>query len=397
MALFGLGASAWPQVSVNPSDLVRSALSQSPKVRAGVAETEAIRGRARALRAGFNPKFEVTAGVGFPDGDTMISQELDVFGKRASEAMVVEREVAVGEARLGAVRQEVAFDALSAYVELAYAQDQLLNAQVALASAEAVRDVVKRQEEIGAVPAVQVTRAELQVLRARQDLQRAEGHLLQEQAEINSYLGKSLSEAVVASGWIEADLIEGLSQGRSAELLIAQAELGVAESRVRSIARESRPTLSAEIVSDARTLDRDLLRGGNFGFQLSFSMPLFDRGSSRFAVQAAESSRVRAEAFVEEATRRSDLSFVRAQIAVGSAREVLGAFESDVLPQGEAMLLAMQQGYDSGLVTLIEVLEAQHAMNRLRDDQAEARRTLRLAELRLLEAASRYPGMEARS
>lgn len=397
LALVSAGSSGWAQAEISPSDLVRSALTNSPKVQAGVSETEALRNRYLSLKSGFNPKLEVAPGVGFTNSNAIISQELDIFGKRNTEALVAEREVSLGEAKLAVIRNEVAYDSLAGYVDLLSAQEQLRNAEAALASAEAIRDAVKRQEEIGKVPAVQVTRAELQVVRARQAVQEAQGNVRMEQAEVNSYLGQPLEWAVRAGAWIEPQFVAQITRGETAELLLTSAELTVAEAQVRSASRLGKPTLSAGIAGDIWSLDRDMVRGDNFGFQVSFSMPLFDRGSNRFALEAAQSSLKQAESLVGEARRRSDLAFAKAKIAVQSAQEVLDTYEGGVLPQGESMVTSMREGYESGLVTLIEVLEAQQALNRLRDDQTEARNTLRLSQLMLLKAASRFPGMEERS
>ncbi len=77
-----------------------------------------------------------------------------------------------------------------------------------------------------------------------------------------------------------------------------------------------------------------------------------------------------------------------------AAESIFAAYRADALPKAEALLSAMREGYKAGLVTLVEVIEAQQTLADLRRERAEALLALREAELALLAATLALPGVE---
>jgi outer membrane protein TolC len=101
-----------------------------------------------------------------------------------------------------------------------------------------------------------------------------------------------------------------------------------------------------------------------------------------------------AEAKIDDARRRSNLKLAEAVTAFEVAKTVAANYEGDVLPKGESMLTAMREGYSAGIVTLVEVLEAQQAVARLRQERTQATLALRLAEIDRWNALLTLPGVE---
>jgi outer membrane protein TolC len=67
------------------------------------------------------------------------------------------------------------------------------------------------------------------------------------------------------------------------------------------------------------------------------------------------------------------------------------AYATDIIPKGERMLTSMREGYTGGLVTLVEVLEAQQALVRLRQEKTQAELEVKLAEVAVMEASMTLP------
>lgn len=391
VSLLGIGQFAFAQQVLTPQEVVQKAISNSPKVQSSNAKSEQTENLLKSKKAGFNPQLDIAPGIGFTNSNAIIGQELDIFGRRVSEARVIESQLKVDRLYQLLSQTEVAFVALNGYAELLSAQDSVENAQLMLNSAQELLVLVRKQFEIGEVPEVQVTRAELEVMRYQQGLAQAENLRLVTQADINSLTGIKLTEQVRASVWTSVSL---QNDSNSPEWLISQAEIDVAESELQAVRNSNRPRLSAGVTSDIWSVDRSKVLGDNFGFQLSFSMPLYDSGETRFAVKAAEAEKSRRQANSDEVKRVAELSFERAQIAVKSTAQVLQSYSGDILPKGEAMVASMRSGYQSGLVSLIEVLEAQQALSRLRQDHTNAERNHRLAQLELMKATTSFPGLE---
>lgn len=371
---------------------VQSALRSSGAVRAGQHDTTASRRTADALRAGANPKLELAPGIGFTNGNFSLSQEIDLFGRRG--AMAAEATAELDRQRLLAwgIEFEVASRALVALIRLRTA-----NAQVALASetqtaAEALLAAVRRRFELGEAPQVHVTRAEVEALRSQQAATQAKARQTQAQLEVESLLGEEVEMDELPQASMDA-YIGGPMQ--SVDQLIAKAELGLATAIVRAARAEGRPTFSAGLATDAWSLDRrPSLSRSTLGFQITLSTALFDRGENRFRVRAAEALLQAAEARLEEANRQATLRFSQARTGLTVSQTVVQAFEGELLPKGEGMLKAMREGYAAGLINLVDVLEAQQALYRLRQEQVQAVSELHLAQLDVMRATLTLPGLE---
>ena len=123
-------------------------------------------------------------------------------------------------------------------------------------------------------------------------------------------------------------------------------------------------------------------------------MPLFDSGRRREALKSSDMQVTSARSRIEEARRKAELRLKEATAAHETARNVALNYEGDVLPKGESMLTAMREGYTAGLVTLVEVLEAQQTVMKLRQEQVQATLNLRLAEIDLWNSQLILPGVE---
>lgn len=333
---------------------------------------------------------ELSPGVGFTNGNTVLSQEFDLFGRRSAATQLAEATLKVSELDIVRARADVSLEVLKTLAALLASEQELEISDASVKSAKALLAAVTKQHEIGEAPKVHVTRAELDVLRATQQLTQAKGRFKLTQAAMESVLGTELSAQNIR--WPDANLSP--APAASFELLSANLEFNVAEAQARVTRTEYAPTFSAGLASDVWSLDRNQFRRDNFGLQISFRMPLYDSGQRRGILKSSELEIAAARSRVEEARRKANLRFVEATQAYETARLVAANYEGDVLPKGEAMLTAMREGYAAGLVTLVEVLEAQQTLMKLRQEQVQATLNLRLAEIDLWNAQLTLPGVE---
>lgn len=269
-------------------------------------------------------------------------------------------------------------------------------AKAARESADLAREllaIVEKRAEIGEVPRLQVTRAELEVLRAAQAARRHAAEQSSREAALRSLVGP---EAVAAIPPLDlGDRVvraKGLP-ARSPETLTRAVAVQVAMAQARAVAASGRPSLTAGMASDVWSLDRRAMTSSNLGFQVFLSAPLVDRGENRNAVAAARAEAKAAESELAEAQRVADLAKEVALARLQAAEATLGAYRTDALPKAEALLSAMREGYKAGLVTLVEVIEAQQTLADLRRERAEALLASREAELALLAATLALPGV----
>lgn len=392
-ALLG-SAAAHGQTPEPLESFIVQALERSPKVRAARQLVEAMRLGHASIRSGANPRVELAPGLGFTNGSLALSQELDLFGSRAARSRVAEAEARRAEARWLAVGLDQAGRVLADLVALETATE-LANA--ARESADLAREllaIVEKRAEIGEVPRIQVTRAELEVLRAEQAARRHAAERERSEAALRSLVGP---EAVASTPPLDLGDRVARSKAmpaRSPETLTRAVEVEVAMAQERAVAASGRPSLTAGMASDVWSLDRRAMTSSNLGFQVFLSAPLFDRGESRNAVAAARAEAKAAESELAEAQRTADLAKQAALTRLHAAESIVSTYRSDALPKAEALLGAMRDGYKAGLVTLVEVIEAQQTLAELRREWAEAHLALREAELALLAATLALPGVE---
>ncbi|MBX3113244.1 MAG: TolC family protein [Fimbriimonadaceae bacterium] len=376
---------------ITAEQFVQESIKNSLAVKAAQARLEQSNHLLKSSQSPFNPQIDIAPGVGFTNSNAILSQEFDIFGRRNALSGVYAAQSLVANAELMTANLGVAANALEIYAELLWAQESLTNAEQATEAAEALVQAVKKRVEIGEAPEVHLTRAEVELARTRQQQTEAQALVAVALVSANSLVAQPLTTEMVVDAWVDSPRN---AIAASPELLLAAADLGLANSELASVKKQGKPRLTAGIASDIWSIDRDMVKGDNFGLQINLSAPILDRGENRFAVKAAESEIARREANLKEAERIAQTNFERARIGVESTESIRQAFQGDIVPKGEQMVEAMRSGYESGLITLIEVLEAQQALNRLKLDRLNADRKYRLAQIELMKATNSFPGLE---
>ncbi len=379
------------------ADLVTQAIATNPVVAARQLDVLAAASAAKSLGSPKNPEVELAPGVGFTNSNFVLGQSFDLSGTRAARAQRARAEVQVAKARLLHAQLAVGSEVLSAYADYRAAVVNELNAASGVGTARAIVGATGKRIEIGEAPAVQLTRAEVELNRAEQLLILARSEVATSRSTVNSLIGKPSESELPLTKWnslIDVEVFRQGVLGRRPEMLEAAGHIEVAKAAVLEARRQGKPTLFAGIAADIWSLDRRPFQRDDVGLQVVLTMPLFDRGENRLAVQSAESTRQAREADLRDVQRRINLDIETATNSLNAAREVARSYEAGIVPKAEQMLKAMQQGFESGLISFLEVLEAQRTLVQLRRESADALRSLHLAEIRFLTTTAQLPGLE---
>lgn len=376
--------------SADLNALIRQAQDRSSRVKSAQSIVEARRASLLGTRSPSSPILELAPGTGFTNSNSVLSQEFDLFGKRRAASQLAAANLKAAELLVLEAKAEVSLEMLTALARILSARDEVEAASSGLGSAKALLTAVSKQNEIGEAPQVHVTRAEIDVLRATQQLTEAEGRLKGANYAMNSILGGELE----IRGVIWPTTSHSNAFALSFDLLRAQLELETNEAQTRVARSDFAPSFSAGVASDIWSLDRDRFRGNNFGFQITLRMPLYDSGQRKGAVRSSELQVQAAQSRIDEERRKASLRLVEATAAHATAKSIAESYVGDVLPKGELMLTAMREGYAAGLVTLVEVLESQQIVVKLRQERGLALFNLRLAEIELWRAQLTIPGVE---
>lgn len=374
-------------------DLVSQALVASPAVaarRAQVAEAEAT---ARSLGSPKNVELDVAPGVGFTNSNFVLGQSFDLSGTRAARAQRARAEANVARAGLRKSVLMVGGEVLIAYASYIAAVANEANATTSVEVARATVAGVQKRIEIGEAPAVQLTRAEIELARAEQALVLARSERSAARAALNSFLGAEPTAGIESFAWTLATDNAASAQSRP-EAMEATARIEAARASEQEARRAGYPSLFAGVAADTWSLDRRPFQRDNLGLQIRLSMPLFDQGEDRHAASSARAAREAREAELKDVQRRIALEVLIAEEQLSAARTVAKTYEGGIVPKADEMLKAMQAGFQSGLIGFLDVLEAQRTLTQLRREANDATKNLRIAEVRYLLATAQLPGLE---
>jgi outer membrane protein TolC len=156
---------------------------------------------------------------------------------------------------------------------------------------------------------------------------------------------------------------------------------------------QRRPELVAELASDVWSLDRDPFNSRNLGFQARLSLPLFDRGRLRAGVERAQAGVREQEAELAATTRTTRIEVHQAAAQLIAAREVALHYQTMILPRTQELLRATRAGFDTGLTSFVEVLEAQRVARLTQTEYLTALFDANRARIVLDRALGAVPGL----
>lgn len=401
MGLAATGQEMPPPLSAD--EAVRLAVEQSPTIAAARSRFEAASAALRGARAPYNLLGEIAPGVGFTNGNAALSQRLDIGGRRSAEARAAGGQRAAAAAELDLARLQVASAARDAYFDLVRVRALESSASEAAALARQIRDAVRRRVEIGDAPTVQATRADIEVARAEQEVVRAGGEVRARLAALNLLLGRPADAALAPSGTLEVPPAAGAAREladrslpRRPELAAGQALVEARRGEVEVARAQRRPDLFAELAADTWSLDRDPFRSRNIGFQARLAFPVFDRGRLRADVDRARAG-VRAQEAEVEATRRNITGEIeRTAAELGAARDVALNYQQTILPRTQELLRSTRSGFENGLTSFLEVLEAQRVVRQTQVEYLNALSDAVRARIALDRALGVVPGLTER-
>ncbi len=432
---------AVPEAELTVDELVLRALQNSPQIPVARRAQEAARQRLAALRAAQNPVLGVVAGIGSRearDEEVILSQPLDVFGRRRAQAGVAAAELRRAQAETTLAERTLTASVKNAASDLLAAQEAENLGQVQVEVAGLFRDAAARKAELGDAPPVQAQRAELELLRAQNELDNARAERQMRRVALNQLIGQAPETPLrVAFGEKAEDGIQKTGEARAAQPQSASspnATSAVAPRLPHSVFRlpysaqagsdliglraqllpgalANRPDVAgAQATLEARqaqvgALRRERLpvvelqarrssafgREGSYALRAVVTLPLFDFGSLRHERRAAE-----AETLAQQATIALLRSQVAAQVEQAlirwrQQRQTVERYRSGIVPLAVELLRKTQIGYAAGASTYLEVLEAQRALRQTQTEYLQALAGARRGETALESALGATP------
>lgn len=352
-------------------EAVGLAVSRHPAVAAARSRLQAAEAWSRGAGAQPNPEARLSATAGDPSDDAnIVAQRWEIAGQTGLRAEAARAEADAARHALQSVRRSVARETATAYYGFWEAASRRELAAERLELARRLEETSRRRLELGEIAQNAHLRTEVEVARAEADLAQAEGDVAAARSRLNLLLGRAPGEPVLLPAPTEGEEPRapdgGFGELPTPEALRQGVKVLPELEALRSSARAA--GLEADLAGRARFPDLELsgyrsrLFGRNVeqGVQISVLIPLWDYGR----ISASE-ARLRGEAQAREHDVSVRLLMLETELL--AAREsLLGATARRDLLRGQVersrRLAEMARiGYEAGLLSLPEVLDAQQA------------------------------------
>lgn len=299
---------------------------------------------------------------------TAVSFELDFWGRVAQLSEAAKASFLASESASRALRISLISEVANLYFTVLDLDERIAIVQASIASRKRNRDLVKRGQELGAAARSDFLLAEGSLHTAQGELANLENQRAAADHALTLLVGRLPADLPAGTPLAEQEVRQDLAPGIPSEVLYARPDVIAAENRLKeahanvAAARAAflpRILLTAGLGLASPTLARLFAPGtGNWLYQPTLSLPLFDGGRTAGASDVAEARRNSAIAEYEKTIQQAFREVADLLAARTSLAEQRQATEAALDAYRERLIVA-EARFKSGSISYLEVLEAQ--------------------------------------
>ena len=344
------------------------------------------------------PSFVSADGIGVTDALVNVAGDFDIAGRLRATLARNRALLSAAHAGTEAARRALAQAVVEAYYGLALANAQRRAAEGNLAAADEFEHITSLLLSGGEVASVDLTRAQLQTLARRDDLQKAQANEKVAAGALRVFVGYEFSRPINTTDLAlaiptdsEYAQFRAEDVSRRPEFTQLEQQLRAAQQEIKIARADRLPSLSYSINGG---FDTDSLKAPRLkehtgvSAAISLSIPIFDWGASRSRERQA---RLRVDLAENERTialRGFTQQFYAAQAEVQSAAARIGLAREGVT-KAQANVAASIARYRAGEAQIVEVTEGQTTLVEQRNALYQAIFDYQTALARLKQATGR--------
>lgn len=333
-------------------------------------------------RAGIGPFLDRQS---LTEYNAQVGQPVEWPALRAARQRVADLGLATANVGLLETRLNLASHVKVAFYDLLLAQQDADLARTNLDIVEGVARIVRARVKSGEAPQFESIKAEVEVLKARQQLARAENLVRISRVAVDTLTGGALGPAYRVQGefrrlplYLQIDdlMAHMMEQHPTIQRLLKSVEQSDWKIEFERQARVPTITVSGTYW---REIGREAVQGG-----LSVPVPLWYRRQGEIASSLG-------------AKRRDEAELLRTRNELGRAvyqhyqdvrttAELIDVFDKGLLKQAQEALRLAQFSFQQGASSLLEVFDAQRVQRQILLDYAQARHDLSVSLARLEQA-----------
>ena len=314
---------------------------------------------------------------------TAVSFELDFWGRVANLSEAARSNYLASESATRAMRIALISEVANLYFTQLELEERIAITRAAIDSRKKNRDLIRRGMELGAAARSDYLLAEGALHSAMGELASLENQQASTEHGLTFLVGKPRAELPAGRKLDEQDVRNDLAPGIPSEVLYARPDVIAAEHRLREAhanvgaARAAflpRILLTAALGLASPTLAKLFAPGsGNWSFQPSVSLPLFDGGRTAGFEAAAEARKSSSVADYEKTIQQAFREVADLLSARASLTEQRKATEAIVRAYQERLIVA-EVRYKSGSASYLDVLDAQRELYAQQQGAVQIRR-----------------------
>ncbi len=379
-----------PAHRYNLDSIIEQALARNPSV--SLAEGHIDYSRGQQVAAGAYPNPTVTGNTGYgevrdagranireslareslTEYNMTVGQPLEWPSMRAARRQAAEAGVATANAGLLEARLHLIAQVKVAFSDLLLAQQDAGLARQNFETVEGVARIVKARVKSGEAPQFESIKAEVEVLKARQDLARAENVVRINRVALDTLTGGALGVSYTVEGefvGMPLDLqIDALMTRMMERHPTIQRLLQSVQQSDWKIEFERQSRLPSVTVNGSywREIGREAWQGG-----LSVPIPTWYRRQGEIA--SALGTKRREEAELLRARNELARAVYQHYLDARTTAELIDVFNKGLLKQAQEALRLAQFSFQQGASSLLEVLDAQRVQRQILMDYVQAR------------------------
>lgn len=327
---------------------------------------------------------------------TALSFELDFWGRVANLSEAARANFLASESASRAMRITLISEVANQYFTLLEFDERTAITRAAIESRRKNRDLVRRGMELGAAARSDYLMAEGALHSAQGELASQENLRANAEHALTVLVGKPPGELLPGKRLHEQELRNDLAPGIPSEVLYARPDVIAAEHRLQeahaNVGAARAAFLPKILLTAGLGLASPTLAGlfapgtGNWNFQPSLSLPLFDGGRTAGFEDVAEARKNAAVADYEKTIQQAFREVADLLSARSSLIEQRQATEALVRAYQERLVVA-EVRFKSGSASYLEVLDAQ------RDLFAQQQAAVQIRRAQLSTAAQLYKAL----
>ncbi|MCH8979253.1 MAG: TolC family protein [Armatimonadetes bacterium] len=362
----GTDVATQAQTAFTLDEAIAFGAAHSPMLAAARAHVDAGRARLTSARSWEPLHLDPGVSIGGEEAVAVVTQTIEISGRLRARSAVARHELQVVQKQYEATERDLTRDIRAAYADLVAAQSALVVATDVTDVIRRLRSSIRRQVEVGEIPAQELVKADIELLRAELETVRSQNTLDRATQAFNVTIGRAVELSATASEPItfahlvaELDVLLEEALRSRPEIAAAQSAVQAAQANVALQRSDFRPDLEISLLQNTDLRSSDFYRAKSTGLSLSLAFPIFDTGRIRGRVREAQ-AQVRASEFVLAAVRLLVSKDVADAFSrVRTTETLVSVYVDAILPGAQDLLSKAEFGYGRGASTLLEFLEAQ--------------------------------------